>query len=67
MMKRLILAVTGVGLLAAPAFAQSIGEKTGIKAFAAKHLPHLKEHLKMAQDIEPRAPAQTMGAGDKKK
>ena len=27
------------------------GENADLKAFAAKHLPHLQEHLKMAQDL----------------
>ena len=28
------------------------GENADLKAFAAKHLPHLQEHLKMAQDLD---------------
>jgi putative membrane protein len=27
------------------------GENADLKAFAAKTLPHLREHLKMAQDL----------------
>ena len=27
------------------------GDNRDIKAFAAKHLPHLKQHLKMANDL----------------
>jgi len=28
------------------------GGNPDLKAFAGKHLPHLKEHLKMAQDLD---------------
>jgi putative membrane protein len=28
------------------------GDNADLKAFAAKHLPHLQEHLKMAQDLD---------------
>ena len=28
------------------------GENAELKAFASKHLPHLREHLKMAQDLD---------------
>jgi putative membrane protein len=28
------------------------GENADLKAFAGKHLPHLKEHLQMAQDLK---------------
>lgn len=28
------------------------GDNADLKAFAAKHLPHLQEHLKMAQDLK---------------
>jgi putative membrane protein len=32
------------------------GDNRDIKAFAAKHLPHLKEHLKMANDLPKSSP-----------
>jgi len=28
------------------------GDNVDLKAFAAKHLPHLREHLKMAEDLK---------------
>jgi putative membrane protein len=33
------------------------GDNKDFKAFASKHLPHLKQHLKLANDL-PKAPAQ---------
>lgn len=45
---------TAVGLF--ERYAKS-GDDKDLKSFAAKHLPHLKEHLKMAQDLPKRSSA----------
>jgi putative membrane protein len=36
------------------------GDNADLKAFAGKHLPHLQEHLKMAQDLD-KKPSPTVG------
>jgi putative membrane protein len=41
------------------------GDNDALKAFASKTLPHLQEHLKMAQDLQ-NEPAPTVGQGNKK-
>ena len=38
------------------------GDNPDLKAFAAKYLPVVQMHLKMAQDLS-KAPASTMGQG----
>jgi putative membrane protein len=34
------------------------GDSPALKKFAAKHLPHLKQHLRMAQDLQAQTQAQ---------
>ena len=45
-MKKLVLAFTAVSLLAAPAFAQSMGEKTGLNAMTGA-APKTEDFVKM--------------------